>query len=175
MNTLSTTTKLAMVKIAPAVSMAQQRFMGADLRRARDGEETVTGMSVKKLRSFARIPKKKRGKLPETVKPKKAEIIKHAIFMQADLLKALGRGEITMKQFDAEHDRRARALEKKASINCPVCGDGYVMRCRCKVADSKCASGHQWHYKQGKIVIGPSPHAQARPRRGMKSIVDISR
>ncbi len=175
MNTLGMTTKLSMEKIAPAVSMRQQRFMGAELRRARDGEETVTGMSVKKLKEHARIPKKKRGKLPETVKPKKAEIIKHAIFMQADLLKAFGRGEITMKQFDAEHDRRARAQKKTASVSCPVCGAQRVMTCRCRIADSKCASGHEWHYKQGQIVIGPSPHAQVRRRRGMKSIVDISR
>jgi DNA-binding transcriptional regulator YiaG len=72
--------KLSFVKEAPAKSMAQQRFMGAELRRAREGEETVTGMSVKKLRAFARIPKKKRGKLPEVVKPKKASIIKHALY-----------------------------------------------------------------------------------------------
>jgi hypothetical protein len=37
----------------PAVSKAQQRFMGADLARARAGKKTRTGMSAKKLKEFA--------------------------------------------------------------------------------------------------------------------------
>lgn len=37
----------------PAVSQAQQRFFGAEYSRAKEGEETKTGLPVKKLREFA--------------------------------------------------------------------------------------------------------------------------
>lgn len=42
----------------PAVSKAQQRFMGAELARARAGKKTKTGMSAKKLREFASTKRK---------------------------------------------------------------------------------------------------------------------
>ena len=42
----------------PSVSKKQQRFMGADLARARKGEKTRTGMSEEKLEHFARKVKK---------------------------------------------------------------------------------------------------------------------
>lgn len=38
----------------PSVSDRQQRFMGADLERAREGKKTVTGMSEAQLEDFAR-------------------------------------------------------------------------------------------------------------------------
>lgn len=41
----------------PARSRKQQRFMGAELRRARSGKKTKTGMSASHLRKFARKPK----------------------------------------------------------------------------------------------------------------------
>ncbi len=41
----------------PAVSAKQQRFMGAELNRARHGEKTQTKMSVKQLDEFAHKPK----------------------------------------------------------------------------------------------------------------------
>lgn len=49
----------------PAKTRKQQRFMGAELVRARAGKKTRTGMSVGKLRKWARKPKggfKKRAK-----------------------------------------------------------------------------------------------------------------
>ena len=43
----------------PANSEKQRRMMGADLARLRAGKETVTGMSERQLRDFARKPKKR--------------------------------------------------------------------------------------------------------------------
>lgn len=37
----------------PAKTERQRRFMGAELRRAREGKKTRTGMSIHKLREFA--------------------------------------------------------------------------------------------------------------------------
>jgi len=52
----------------PAKSQAQQKLMGADLERAREGKETRTGMSETKLKEFAST---KRKGLPKKVKAKK--------------------------------------------------------------------------------------------------------
>jgi len=41
----------------PARTRRQQRFMGAELSRARAGKKTKTGMSVGKLREWASKPK----------------------------------------------------------------------------------------------------------------------
>ena len=41
----------------PAKSPKMQRFMGADLARARKGEKTKTGMGAKKLEEMAAKPK----------------------------------------------------------------------------------------------------------------------
>ena len=41
----------------PARTRKQQRFMGAELARARAGKKTRTGMSASHLRKFARKPK----------------------------------------------------------------------------------------------------------------------
>jgi len=41
----------------PARTKKQQRFMGAELARARAGKKTRTGMSASHLRKFARKPK----------------------------------------------------------------------------------------------------------------------
>ena len=43
----------------PPKSKKQQRFMGAELARKRAGKKTRTGMSEKKLREYAKKPKKK--------------------------------------------------------------------------------------------------------------------
>ena len=40
----------------PAETEKQRRFMGADYARAKAGEKTKTGMSLKQLRDFARKP-----------------------------------------------------------------------------------------------------------------------
>lgn len=51
----------------PAESPAQQRFMGAELARARAGKKTQTGMSASKLEEMAKKPRggyKKKKKLP---------------------------------------------------------------------------------------------------------------
>lgn len=42
----------------PSVSQRQQKFMGADLARARAGKKTRTGMSVSQLEEFASTPRK---------------------------------------------------------------------------------------------------------------------
>jgi len=41
----------------PAVSAKQQRFMGAELNRARRGQQTHTKMSTSQLEDFAHKPK----------------------------------------------------------------------------------------------------------------------
>jgi hypothetical protein len=51
----------------PSKSKAQQEFMGADLRRAREGKKTRTGMSESQLEDFAAT---KRKGLPQKVKQK---------------------------------------------------------------------------------------------------------
>jgi hypothetical protein len=43
----------------PARSAKQQRFLGADLERARRGEKTRTGMGKAKLAEMAEKPKRK--------------------------------------------------------------------------------------------------------------------
>lgn len=42
----------------PAKSKVQQELAGADLRRAREGKRTRTGMSIQQLRDFASTPRK---------------------------------------------------------------------------------------------------------------------
>jgi hypothetical protein len=44
-----------------ASTARQQRFMGAELERKRDGKATATGMSEAQLREFARKPAGKSG------------------------------------------------------------------------------------------------------------------
>ena len=133
-----------MEKTAPFKSQAQRRKFYAMASR---GE--ISKSTVKKWEEHT--PKDK--KLPE-------RLHKAAMFLQMDLLKKFGRGEITMDQLNAEHDRRARMAKAAADgVSCPVCGGMYVTRCRCRIGDSKCASGHEWHYEGGKPVIGPSSHA----------------
>jgi len=46
----------------PAKTRKQQRFMGAELRRARAGKKTRTGMGAAKLSEMARKPKRKGSK-----------------------------------------------------------------------------------------------------------------
>lgn len=52
----------------PAKSQAQQKFMGADLARAREGKKTRTGMSQGQLEDFAGT---KRKGLPKRVKKRR--------------------------------------------------------------------------------------------------------
>ena len=47
--------------MAPSKSKAQQRLMGADLARKREGKKTKTGMTERQLEEFAAT---KRSKLP---------------------------------------------------------------------------------------------------------------
>ena len=54
----------------PAKSKAQQRLMGADLQRAREGKKTRTGMSKAQLKEFAETPRKG---LPAEKAPAKAK------------------------------------------------------------------------------------------------------
>lgn len=45
---------------------------------------------------------------------------------------------------------------------CPVCGAGYVSRCRCPRADSTCEAGHRWHtcLDHGRVVLGHADHTR---------------
>jgi Protein of unknwon function (DUF3008) len=51
----------------PSKSQVQQKFMGADLARAKAGKKTKTGMSEEQLEDFAST---KRKGLPQRVKGK---------------------------------------------------------------------------------------------------------
>ena len=46
----------------PSTSKKQQKFMGAEYERAKEGKKTQTGMSAAQLRNFAKGPVKKKGK-----------------------------------------------------------------------------------------------------------------
>lgn len=48
----------------PAKTDKQRRFMGAELRRRREGKKTQTGMSESQLEDFARKKMKKMGPGP---------------------------------------------------------------------------------------------------------------
>ena len=52
----------------PSVSKKQQRFMGAELQRRREGKKTKTSMSEKQLEEYAST---KRSKLPSRAKRSK--------------------------------------------------------------------------------------------------------
>lgn len=54
--------------MSPAKSRSQQRLVGADLARAREGKKTRTGMTPKQLEEYAGT---KHQGLPERVKRKK--------------------------------------------------------------------------------------------------------
>jgi hypothetical protein len=42
---------------------------------------------------------------------------------------------------------------------CPICDAPGVTRCRCKLADTQCSNGHEWHFQGGQIVLGPADHS----------------
>ena len=42
----------------PAKSKAQQRLMGIDLKRKREGKQTITGMSERQLKEYASTRRK---------------------------------------------------------------------------------------------------------------------
>lgn len=52
----------------PSVSKAQQRMMAEDLAKARAGQPTRTGMTIKQLEEYTSTPTHD---LPERTKPKK--------------------------------------------------------------------------------------------------------
>ena len=52
----------------PAKSKRQQKFMGAELQRKREGKATTTGMSERQLKEYASTPRKG---LPAKVRKKK--------------------------------------------------------------------------------------------------------
>lgn len=55
----------------PSTSRKQQRFMGADLARARAGHKTRTGMTKAQLEEYASTPRKG---LPAKAKPVKPAV-----------------------------------------------------------------------------------------------------
>ena len=87
-----------MEKVAPFKSKAQQRFMFAAEARGDVAKGTA--------KHWAHATKDIK-KLPERVK--KAMVEKTAMFLQADLLERVGKGEMTIAQMNAEMDRRAGA------------------------------------------------------------------
>lgn len=46
--------------------------------------------------------------------------------------------------------------------HCPVCGEKFIVTCRCPKRDSKCKNGHEWHIclAHNRIVVGPSDHSR---------------
>lgn len=46
--------------------------------------------------------------------------------------------------------------------NCPVCGEKFVVTCKCPKRDSACKNGHHWHIclEHKKIVLGESDHSR---------------
>lgn len=152
----------SMIKEAPAKSKKQQAFMAIELERLRAGKKTRTGMSEKQLLDYAGTPTKK---LPTKVKAKKT-----AAAIPVENLLRVARG-IARKEVGhlvdvgahaAKEELEERGSKKKAASNdCPTCGEAYYTRCRCKLGDSQCKNGHQWHYSGGKVVVGPAPHDAA--------------
>jgi len=75
-----------------------------------------------------------------------------------------------------EADDRLKQVEKfkhmkKASVpapygDCPQCGSPGVSRCRCRLADTKCANGHEWHHVGAEVHLGPSDHSDASNHSG---------
>ena len=51
------------------------------------------------------------------------------------------------------------AAEEEPYGYCPVCGLPGVIRCRCKLADTKCSAEHHWHFFGGEIHLGRWDHA----------------
>jgi len=45
---------------------------------------------------------------------------------------------------------------KKLAGDCPVCGGKLIRTCRCRLNESECENGHQWHRcgVHGTTVIG---------------------
>ena len=37
---------------------------------------------------------------------------------------------------------------------CPVCSEPGVMRCRCRLSDTKCPNGHVWHFMGDETHLG---------------------
>jgi hypothetical protein len=46
-------------------------------------------------------------------------------------------------------------------MNCPICGEEAVSRCKCFRSDSVCKNGHKWHKCSihKNVVIGFSDHS----------------
>lgn len=46
---------------------------------------------------------------------------------------------------------------------CPICGEKYVMRCKCPLGCMVCNSGHEWHtcILHNVIVMGKADHSLA--------------
>lgn len=53
---------------------------------------------------------------------------------------------------------------------CPSCGAPGVSRCRCRLSDTKCANGHEWHFFNGQKHLGPSNHADASDHMGCRVV-----
>lgn len=50
---------------------------------------------------------------------------------------------------------------------CPVCSLPGVIRCRCRVSDTKCAAGHAWHFFGDELHLGTWDHAGIDPAHAM--------
>ena len=49
------------------------------------------------------------------------------------------------------------------SVKCPICDEGYVSKCRCKIGDMTCANGHHFGKYNGKIVEFEVPKDNSHP------------
>ena len=41
-----------------------------------------------------------------------------------------------------------------SDVYCPVCGQVSIEKCKCSIGSHTCPAGHQWYYKDNKIVMG---------------------
>jgi len=77
--------------------------------------------------------------------------------------------------------KQALAFMKKLASNnenpygsCPVCGQPGVERCRCRLGDTKCASGHEWHHYNDELHLGPSNHKDGADHKNCKIVQTAS-
>ena len=62
-------------------------------------------------------------------------------------------------------------ITKKAPYGyCPTCNKPGVTRCRCRLSDTTCEAGHEWHFVGDEIHLGKSDHSDASNHTGCKVI-----
>lgn len=50
-------------------------------------------------------------------------------------------------------------MQPKRQTGCPPdCNATRITKCNCLLRDSKCNNGHEWHYVNNVLVLGPAHH-----------------